>query len=188
MAIYKFRLLLEDYDDFFRDIEIKSSQTFEDFHKIIIETLGFSGQELSSFYICDHLWRKGKEIALMDMTEDGNIETMNKAIIANYIEDPHQRMIYVYDFLDMWTAYIELVKIIPSETKGVKYPCVVKSLGVPPKLKTQNPNAIKNLDDPIFEEELLTQDESELDDEESPSELGEDSGFSEFSEDSEEHS
>ena len=163
MAIYKFRLLLEDHDDFFRDIEIKSNQTFEDFHKIIMESLGLDGKELASFFICDHNWRRDKEIALIDMTEDGNTIVMKNAVIANFIEDPHQRMIYVYDFLEMWTAYIELVKILPEEQKNTKYPRIIKSMGEPPKRKGDIISKVSVVGEPIFEEELIATDENDMD-------------------------
>ena len=36
MHAYRFRVLLEDVEDFYRDIEIAASSTFADFHKAII--------------------------------------------------------------------------------------------------------------------------------------------------------
>lgn len=37
MAIYRFKIFLEDNEDVFRDIDIKAAQTFEQFHTIIQE-------------------------------------------------------------------------------------------------------------------------------------------------------
>ena len=140
MHIYKFRILSEEDENFVRDVEIKSTQTFEDFHNGILESIGFVGQELASFYICDRKWNKQKEITLMDMTEEGlsNVNTagdeedsekiavipmfiMRECKINKFIDDPHQRMIYDYDFLNLRTFYIELLKVQTAE-EGLVYP------------------------------------------------------------------
>ena len=69
MAVYKFSVTFEDYDDVYREIEIKSSQTFEDLHKAIQDSIGFDNKQLASFYMSNDMWRKGREITLMDMNE-----------------------------------------------------------------------------------------------------------------------
>jgi hypothetical protein len=144
--IYKFRILLEDNDQFFREIDIKANQTFEDFHKILISCAGFDGQEMASFYLCDSKWNKLQEICLCDMQipddefsdEDDDdrpvkkqvipVKCMKDTVLKDMIIDPHQRIIYVYDFLRMHTFYIELYKIFAAEA-GKQYPMVVKSKG-----------------------------------------------------------
>jgi hypothetical protein len=147
MHIYKFRILLEDNEQFFREIDIKANQTFEDFHQVLVTTAGFDNSEMSSFYICDSKWSKQQEICLCDMSlpeeaeeEDADeddrgkkqkkapILTMCNTTLKDAINDPHQRLMYVYDFLKMHTFYIELYKIKEAE-KGVTYPLVVKSIG-----------------------------------------------------------
>ena len=35
MAVYKFKIFIEDNEDIYREIEILSGQTFEDFHNCI---------------------------------------------------------------------------------------------------------------------------------------------------------
>ncbi|MDD5570510.1 MAG: hypothetical protein PHD97_05055 [Bacteroidales bacterium] len=188
MAIYKFRLLLDDYDDFFRDIEIKPKQTFADFHNIIQETFKFEGKELSSFFLCDHSWRRGTEITLIDMTDNNSGNIMKNCVLANFIEDPHQRMNYVYNFLDLNTIYIELVKIISEEEKGVKYPRVSKSYGELPKSKIKGGKIPPTVEEPVFEEELVVPDENNMEEEEVQNDLGEPmSGFNEITEEPEEN-
>ena len=59
MHVYKFRVLSEEQNEFVRDIEISSIQTFEDFHKIILQTSGLDGKELANLaakctYEIDH--------------------------------------------------------------------------------------------------------------------------------------
>lgn len=156
MHVYKFRVLSEEDEKFIRDIEIKSTQTFEDFHFIILGSLGFKGNELASFYTCDRKWNKLREITLLDMTDQKIPESdqidedetlcqeimpmfvMKDSKINKFIEDPHQRFIYEYDFLNLRTFYIELVKIIQGE-ENITYPRCTLSKG---KI-TEFPDAVK---------------------------------------------
>ena len=145
MHIYRFRILLDDNDQFFREIDIRANQTFEEFHKAIGRSADFSLTEMASFYLCDSKWNKQQELTLCDLEiqeEDLNEEddegifkkkTIPVAMMCNtkmkdVIIDPHQRIIYIYDFLRMHTFFIELFKIRAAE-EGVKYPLVVKSTG-----------------------------------------------------------
>jgi hypothetical protein len=44
MAVYKFRISLEEDEDIVRDIEIRATQTFEDLHYAILSAIGFDTQ------------------------------------------------------------------------------------------------------------------------------------------------
>lgn len=172
MAVYRFRIILEELDDFYRDIEIKSKQTFEELHNAIQRSVEFDNKQMASFYMCNQNWHKGQEITLVDMTDDENKETvmMKDAILSDYIEDPRQKIIYVFDFLDMWTFYLELVKVIPDAEKGVSYPRVVKSSGKPPKQDRKAPVIGSGTEETFFDDEYTgnateeTLDEDELSD------------------------
>jgi hypothetical protein len=135
MAVYKFKITFEEYDDVYRVIEIKSTQTFEDLHKAILESIKFDQKQLASFYMSNDSWKKGQEITLEDMSEDEEhkIPIMKEAKLSNYIIDPHQKILYVYDFLEVWTFYIELVGIEMKEKAGTKYPVCAKTIGLAPK-------------------------------------------------------
>jgi len=188
MHIYRFRVLIEDNEQFFREIDVKANQTFEDFHNVLVTSAGFDNNEMASFYICDSKWNKQQEICLCDMTmpeeednfEDGDedevrakkkpvpITCMSDTYLKDIIVDPHQRIIYVYDFLKLHTFYIELYKILTAE-QGKKYPLVVKSVGK--IIKTPDPTAIiddKDADEDATElldfSELLGSDVGETED------------------------
>jgi hypothetical protein len=138
MAIYKFRVTYEDHDDVYREIEIKSSQTFEDFHNAIQKAIDFDNSHGASFYISDDYWRKGQEITLKESDLKGESpdkkpkKLMGKLRLANFIEDPHQKFVYVFDFSVHWTFWIELVKITLDEPKG-DFPRCIKKSGAAPK-------------------------------------------------------
>ena len=49
--IYRFRVILDAKEDVFRDIEINSENTLEEFHNSITQAFGFEGNEMASFYV-----------------------------------------------------------------------------------------------------------------------------------------
>jgi hypothetical protein len=165
--VYKFKVFLEDEDDeFLREIEIESNSTFEEFHYAILEAVGLQGEELASFYLCDSLWNKDKEITLLDMSEEENkIDIMSECKLKNYISDHDQKLIYEYDFLNMWTFHIELVKVKPPQPK-TKYPLCVRKVGkLTPRSKTNNsflPSDIEESDFGFSEKEIEAFEEDEL--------------------------
>jgi len=122
--IYRFRVILDNdtEDDVFRDLEIREGDTMEDLHNIITQSFGFDGMEMASFYISDDEWNQGEEIAMMDMSEAGNeVKMMGTTIISNIVHEAATRLIYVYDFMNMWTFYVELGEIV-EEAQGTDYP------------------------------------------------------------------
>lgn len=134
MGIYRFRVLIDDSSEAFRDIEIRSSQTFLDLHKAIKKAFGFIGEEMACFYVSDAEWTKGIEIPLADMgfAEDGAMPLMMDQVqIGDHIRDTDQRFVYAYDFLHMWMFMLELVDA-HDPIKGKRYPQVVLSNGTPP--------------------------------------------------------
>jgi hypothetical protein len=138
MHIYRFKVTFEDHDDFYREIEVQSDQTFEDFFMAIAENLKIDHGALSSFFICDHKFRKKFEISLIDMDPESDrqgkktIGVMQNSKLNDYIDDPHQKLLLVYDYLNYWTFYMELLKILPANPQ-YKYPRFYKSEGETPR-------------------------------------------------------
>lgn len=121
--IYRFRIIWDnEEEDVFRDIEIDSSDTLEDFHNAIIQAFGFDGSEMASFYESNELWEEGEEISLFDLGETpGEARVMNETFLEDAFSKDNTRMIYVYDFLFMWTFMVELADIVERE-EGQTYP------------------------------------------------------------------
>ncbi len=157
MHIYKFKLTSENFEDFVRYFEISSNSNFEEFHKLILKETNFNGEELASFYISNNRWERLQEITLMDMgngdsNSDGYSTLQMKDVKLNEaIDDPHQKIIYVYDFLNEYVFHIELLKIMKAE-KGVKYPRCIKSEGVIDIKNTRNNLYIYNTEESIIED------------------------------------
>ena len=120
MAVYRFRVTFEDHDDVSRDIEIRSTQTFEDFHHAIHSFIGFDAAKPASFYLSDDNWKKGKEITSRELKgeEKEKVRLMRKTRLADAIADPHQKIYYLFDPSAQWAFRIELIKIIVNEEIG----------------------------------------------------------------------
>ncbi|GHC54439.1 IS1096 element passenger TnpR family protein [Ulvibacter litoralis] len=120
--IYRFRIILDAKEDVIRDIEIEETATLEDFHNVITQAYGFEGQEMASFYTSNDEWEQEEEIPLFDMSEvPGALRVMSETLLQNVVSENSTKLIYVYDFLTMWTFLVELAEIAEPEA-GMMYP------------------------------------------------------------------
>jgi len=120
--IYRFRVILDTEEDVFRDLEIDQESTLEDFHNAINQSFGFDGGEMASFYVSDDQWNQGEEISLFDMSDGtGDIRLMNETLIEDVVSEVEPKLLYVYDFFNMWRFLIELGEIVDKED-GITYP------------------------------------------------------------------
>ena len=131
--IYRLRVILDNdtEDDIFRDIEINKKDTLVEFHKSIITSFGFSNNEIASFYLSDNQWNQGEEISLFSF-EDQDNKLMSDILINDVINNQNNKLIYVYDFLHMWTFLIELIEVAEG-IKGIDYPNIIFSKGEIPE-------------------------------------------------------
>lgn len=160
MAVYRFKVYFEDDENIIREIDIKSTQTFEDFHNIIQTAVGFDGAHPTSFYVSGETWRRGKEITLLHKKHTGLKGTsMHDTKIATYVEDPHQKFIYEFDpYGGNWVLLVELMKIIPDAS--VEYPRINKSVGAAPvQYKVTSPQELPPVEEE--EDEVAVIDDSE---------------------------
>lgn len=134
MAIYKFRVSFEDYDDVIREIDIQSTQTFLDLHETIHRTTGYDPEKSSSFYVSNDQWIKNEEIAYLPTQRktDRGVALMENTKLLKFIDDPHQKFYYTYNFDRPYDFHVELMKILDEE-KGKEYPFVAKVTGDAPK-------------------------------------------------------
>ena len=132
--IYRFRTVLDhdQKEDIFRDIEIRKTDTFEDLHNVLTQSFGFDGSEMASFYISNEHWEQGQEIALFDMGQTQDVKKMNETILEEVIDAENTKLIYVYDFLNMWTFLVELGEIV-EEAQGTDYPNLLFVCGQVPE-------------------------------------------------------
>jgi hypothetical protein len=130
--VYKFRVILDSEEDVFRDIAIQSDDSLEDLHNAIVNGFGFDGMEIASFYTCDDQWNQEDEISLFDTGDVvGEQKIMSDYPLSEILDKENTKIIYVYDFLNMWTFFVELAAMEEAET-GMIYPNTLFSHGEMP--------------------------------------------------------
>lgn len=133
--IYRFRVILDNdtEDDIFRDIEIYKTNSLEEFHETIINSFGFINNEMASFYISDNEWNQGEEISLFNFGDESKeAKLMSSVAINQVINNENNKLIYIYDFLNMWVFLIELIEV-SEEIKEINYPNIIFSKGELPE-------------------------------------------------------
>jgi len=158
----KFRVLLDSdhKDEVFRDVIISNESNFETFYHAIMSAFEFKGDQMASFYVSNDEWDKGHEINLMDMSYDDDAldapsNVMSKAILKDFVEEPDQKFILVYDFMRMW---IFLIELIAYEKEAPELPVMALAIGTAPQESTKS-----MLDENLFgpESQLAEPDEDE---------------------------
>lgn len=114
--VYKFKLVSDEVSNFAREIEIDSESTFLQLRKVILECVGYSKDELDSFFLCDDDWGKHEEITLEDMgsSSDQDIWLMEETPVGELVEDEGQKLIFVFDYMTERSFFMELKEIIPG--------------------------------------------------------------------------
>jgi len=152
--IYRFRIILDTDEDVFRDIEIEASNTLEDFHNAITQSFGFDGQEMASFYTTNDLWEEEEEISLFDVSDEPDgVRIMGETYLEDIVDKEKTRLLYVYDFLNMWTFMVELADIAEAEA-GTTYPNLMYSHGQIPEEAPEKEFIAEEIEDDDFDEEF----------------------------------
>ncbi|MBW7870366.1 MAG: hypothetical protein H3C39_04815 [Flavobacteriia bacterium] len=162
--IYKIRVILDTKEDVFRDIEVRDKQTLFSLYKGIVSAFSLQGEELASFYESNKDWDQGREIPLEDMGDTGNDETMADFQISEILPKVGDRMIFVYDYMEMWTFYVEVIAI--EDKKAVfNYPLTVYRFGsMPLKAPKRNQDILDLEEDEIIDSEDDAEAETSFDD------------------------
>ncbi|KQC33903.1 MULTISPECIES: IS1096 element passenger TnpR family protein [Nonlabens] len=130
--IYRLRAILNATEDVFRDIEIEDNSTLEDLHNVITQSFQLQGDEMASFYTSDEDWNQGEEYCLFDMSEGAApLKKMQDTAMSEVMDKNNTRLIYIYDFLNMWTFMLELADIA-GPVDGTAYPQVIFEMGTLP--------------------------------------------------------
>ena len=166
--ICKFRIILDNTEDIFRDIAIKNTATLEDLHNTIVNSFGFDGTEVGSFYTCTDDWEQEDEIPQFDMGENpGEQSIMADFILKDILDKENTRIIYVYDFFNMWTFFVELAAIEKEDPKE-SYPTTLFALGEIPESNDFEINEAavkhKNDDDDFYTDNYLEDDDDDISD------------------------
>ncbi|HJA83208.1 MAG TPA: hypothetical protein H9785_04480 [Candidatus Bacteroides intestinavium] len=137
--IYRFTLISDEAEGFLREIQIDPEATFYDFHEAIIKSVGYTDDQITSFFVCDDDWEKEKEITLEEMDDNPEVDSwvMRDTHINELVEDEKQKLVYVFDIMTERCFFIELSEIITGkQIKGAK--CTKKQGEAPKQLMDFN--------------------------------------------------
>ncbi|MBP3942331.1 hypothetical protein J5U18_01915 [Sphingobacteriaceae bacterium WQ 2009] len=166
MAIYRFKVSFEDYEDIYREIDMPSKSTFLDLHEAIHQSTNYATEVSSSFYVSNDQWKKGTEIALLPAARKvaAEVLVMDAVRLSKFIDDPHQKFYYIYNFDRPYEFHVELIKILKEE-EGKSYPAIFKSVGLAPKIAgfatLDEASALKEDDDEFLDETVYGVDDEE---------------------------
>ncbi|MDE6157255.1 MAG: hypothetical protein K2F78_03820 [Muribaculaceae bacterium] len=130
--IFNFRIVSDEVDNFKREIQIDATATFLDLKKAICACVGYDATQMSSFFLCDRNWEKEKEITFEDMgaDDDQDVWLMDESVLADFIEDEGQKLLYVFDYITERMFFIEMTELVTG--RSLKDPLCTLSLGTPP--------------------------------------------------------
>ncbi len=128
MAVYKFRVEIEEVEDIYRDIEILPNQTFLEFHEALMKYFEIKKKKPASFFLANDKLQKTKEISLgfagtVDTSTDGTKESISK-----FVNKKQKLMIYFNEATPNLTYIVQLIDD-SGEALRSKYPVCVKSVG-----------------------------------------------------------
>jgi hypothetical protein len=153
--IYRLRVILDNdtKEDILRDVEIDKNSTLTDLHELILLSFNFSADQMASFYTVDKDWNQINEISLMNFDE--STDSMDSMLITNVLNNQNTKLLYIYDFMNMWTFYVELIEEA-KEINNILYPRIIFSVGnVPEKAPEKKfTNELKGEED-LDEDEYL---------------------------------
>ena len=103
--------------------------------------------EVASFYTCDETWNQEDEISLFDTGDVlGEQKIMSDYPLSEILDKENTKIIYVYDFINMWTFLVELAAI-EDQVIGNTYPETIFSHGEIPDEAMEKNFESDNADD-----------------------------------------
>jgi len=134
MPLLKFRVYWEEDDNIYRDIVLKTGQTFHTFHEAILTAFEFDNKHKASFFSSNDNWSRGREISsdVLVNKKDAPALSMIKTPVSALVEKPDEKFVYTYDPAKRWTFLVELIGIEKEEDSKKEYPLCTKKEGVAP--------------------------------------------------------
>ncbi len=149
--IIKYRIISGESDEFVRDIEIFSDDTFMEFHKAIQSACTYDSTMMSTFYLSNDNWDKLQEIAEAKMDEVAQFDVllMGETKLQDLEPEIGQRFIYIYDFFSVRSFFIEIVNVREKSTddENLEFPICTLTHGTAPKQMFLDDSIPDNFDD-----------------------------------------
>ena len=148
MAVYRFRVFIEDDHEIYRDIDVQGRQRFADLHKEVVRSFNFQQHQPAEYISSDQQWYEGDTVVQLDANLEGDHQK-----IFSHIDAPRQRFLCVTISQKEVGLALELQKILKDEEDAV-YPRCAKSMGAAPYYTQPPPEPIVDEPDAADEPEL----------------------------------
>ena len=168
--IIKYRIISGENDEFVRDIEIYSENTFLDLHMAIQSSCNYDPSLITTFFLSNESWDKVQEIILEKIDEESQagLMLMEDTMLDTFYPEIGQRYIYIFDFFSVRSFFIEIVNTREKTREDMKleFPICTLSKGkAPEQIYVDDINEDEYLDEfDIFEEEMGDYDFEDIDD------------------------
>ena len=130
--VFKFILLSDEVDDFLREIHIDSDATFLELNNAILDSVGYTKDQMTSFLICNDYWEAEQEITLMEMDTSSEVDSlvMDRVRVEEFASEEGQKLRFVFDMMNERSFFMELKEVKTRES--LPAPICKRSKGNPP--------------------------------------------------------
>jgi hypothetical protein len=135
MAIYRFRITLEDYEEVVRDIDARPEDSFLAVLRSLLVSVKFDDMHQAMLFNSDDFWRKGRVVAeaAKDFLVCDDKNPLSELKVGKLINYPHQKFLFVYDLNTEWTFLIEFTRVIKEINSKLSYPACTRTIGNGPR-------------------------------------------------------
>lgn len=144
--VYKFKLVSDEVSNFSREIEIDSTSSFLQLRNAILDSVGYTKDEMGSFFLCDDQWNREEEITYIDMgsASDQDVWVMEDTPLNEFIEEEGQKLTFVFDYMTERSFFMEMKEEEPG--RNLSEPICIMKRGTPPPQHTPLEDFEKQID------------------------------------------
>lgn len=134
MPLFKFRICWDEDEQIYRDIVLKSGQTFDLFQSAILKAFNFKDKKSASFFESNERWMEGREISseVLHNKKGATVLSMMKTPVSALVNQPEKRFLFRFDPVKKWLFLITLIALEKEDDASKEYPLLVKSEGISP--------------------------------------------------------
>jgi hypothetical protein len=167
--VFKFRILSDEVDAFTREIAISSEASFLDLHNAILDCVGYTPDQMTSFFLCNDEWEKETEVTLIEMDSSPEVDSwiMESTKLSELIEDEGQKLLYVFDYLTERAFFLEAFQFVPGKDLA-QAKCLFSEGDAPAQVvdfdeKTLETTSNINIDEEFYGDQDFDMDELDAD-------------------------
>lgn len=148
--IYTIRAILDSDEDVIRDLSLGGNASLYDLHQLLVKAFNLDPGEMSSFFRSNDDWNQGEEISMMDFDPETNTNSLDTLSIGECFEKVGSKMLFVYDYLHLWTFYLEASAMREHDQVNPEA-TVLGGIGQRPEQPPQREMKAEDNEDPLSE-------------------------------------